>query len=115
MPCGVQRAFAGFEISTGFGALWTSYGTAALFDSKPLVLLFEVQAGSIINCKCIVYLAGLNLTENTFSLRIMKGVGVQSGFDYFSVSVNNRPEWTSTAVGKISHCRLKSKVPLKLC
>jgi hypothetical protein len=29
----------------------------------------------------------------------MKGVGVQSGFDCFSVTVNNRPEWTSTAVG----------------
>ena len=57
-----------------------------------------------------------NLTENTFSLRTMKGVGVQSGFDYFRVSVNNRPEWTSTAVGKVSHCycRLKSKVPLRL-
>ena len=55
-----------------------------------------------------------NLTENTFSLRAMKGVGVQSGFDYFSVSVNNRPEWTWAAVGKVSHCRLKSKVPLSL-
>jgi hypothetical protein len=30
----------------------------------------------------------------------MKGVGVQSGFDYFNFSVNNRPEWTSTAVGQ---------------
>jgi hypothetical protein len=54
-----------------------------------------------------------NLTENTFSLRAMKGVGVQSGFDSFRVSVNNRREWTSTAVGKVSHCRLKSKVPLR--
>lgn len=34
--------------------------TAVLFDSKSLVLLFEVQTGCIINCKCIVYLAGLN-------------------------------------------------------
>lgn len=55
----------------------------------------------------------LNLTENTFSLQTMKGVGVQSSFDCFSVSVNSRPEWTSTAVGKVSHCRLKSKVPLR--
>jgi frataxin-like iron-binding protein CyaY len=30
----------------------------------------------------------------------MKGVGVQSGFYYFNFSVNNRPEWTSTAAGQ---------------
>ena len=41
-----------------------------------------------------------DLTENTFSLRTMKGVGVQSGFYYFNFSVNNRPEWTSTAAGQ---------------
>jgi hypothetical protein len=39
-PAG-QRALFGFKISTGFGALWTSYGTAVLFDSKPLLLLFD--------------------------------------------------------------------------
>ena len=56
-----------------------------LFDSKPMLLLFEVQTGSIINCKCIVYQAGLNSKKPLV--------------------------WTSTALGKVSHCycRLKSK------
>ena len=46
--------------------------TAVLFDSKPMVLLFEVQTGSIINLKCIAYQAGLNLTESQLSPPTMK-------------------------------------------
>ncbi|MDD3563502.1 MAG: hypothetical protein PHR32_07505, partial [Candidatus Cloacimonetes bacterium] len=63
---------SGFKLSTGFGALWTSYGTAVLFDSKPLLLLFEVQTGCIINRKCTAYSAGLNLTESQLSPPTMK-------------------------------------------
>ena len=53
--------------------IWKLQGqTAVLFYSKPLLLLFEVQAGCITNCKCIVYLAGLNLTESQLSPPTMK-------------------------------------------